>query len=98
MRRRQIVSSELFLNRVERLLRLALARDDAERPVGNLLAAGEPFVRPGEKNRSGKTAFHHAVDVPAKHFRLLLLRMPDRVHAEFAQDKRMLASEILQPQ
>ena len=98
MRRSRIVSSELFLNRVERLLRLALPRDDAERPVRNFLAAREPFVRPGEKNRSGKTAFHHAVDVPAKHFGLLLLRMPDRVHAEFTEDKRMFAGEILQPQ
>src|SRR5215510_13857005 len=98
MRRSRIVSSELFLNREERLLRLALARDDAECPVRNFLAAGEPFVRPSEKNRSGKTAFYHAVDVPAEHFRLLLLRMADRVHAEFAQDKRMLAGKILQPQ
>src|SRR5215475_4604189 len=98
MRRSRIVSTELFLNRIERLLRLAVARDDTESPVRNLLPARKPFVRPGEKNRSGKTAFHHAVDVPAEHFGLLLLRMPDRVHAEFAQDKRMFAGEILQPQ
>src|SRR4051812_20558341 len=82
MRRSRIVSSELFLNRVERLLRLALPRDEAECPVRNFLAAGEPFVRPGEKNCSGKTAFHHAVDMPAEHLGLLLLGMPDRVHAE----------------
>src|SRR6267154_3809330 len=36
--------------------------------------------------------------MPTEHFGLLLLRMPDGVHAEFAQDKRMLAGEILQPQ
>ena len=81
--------------RVERLLRLALTRDEAKRPVRNFLAAREPFVRPGEKNRSGKTAFHHAVDVPAEHFGLLVLGMPDRVHAEFTEDERMLAGEIL---
>src|SRR5437870_7546898 len=98
MRRDRIVSSELFLNRVERLLRLALPRDDAECPVRNFLTARKPFVCPSEKNRSGETAFHHAVDVPAKHFGLLLLRMPERVHAEFTEDKRVFAGEILQPQ
>src|SRR6516164_4696108 len=96
MRRSRIVSAELFLNRVKRFLWLALACDDTERPIRNFLAASEPFVRPGEKNRSGQTALHHAVDVPTKHFGLLLLRMPDRVHAELAEDKRMFPSEILQ--
>src|SRR5262249_4384141 len=80
------------------LFRFALARDDAERPVRNFLAASEPFVRPGEKNRSRETAFHHAVDVPAEHFGLLFLRMPDRIHPEFTEDEWMLAGEILQPQ
>src|SRR6516164_5440609 len=83
---------------MKRLFWLALARDDAERPIRNFLAAREPFVRPGEKNRSSQTAFHHAVDVPAKHFGLLLLRVPDRVYPEFTEDERMLAGEILQPQ
>src|SRR4029079_2896890 len=82
MRRSRIVSSELFLNRVERLLRFAFPRDEAECPVRNFLAAGEPFVGPGEKNCSGKTAFHYAVDVPAKHLGLLLLGMPGSGHAE----------------
>ena len=86
------------MNRVERLLRFALPRDEAERPIRNFLAAREPFVRPGEKNRSGQTAFHHAVNVPAEHFGLLVLRMPDRVHAELTKNKRMFAGEILQPQ
>src|SRR5262249_34259122 len=81
---------------MERLFRPALARDDAKRPIRNFLPAGEPFVRPGEKNRSSQTALHHAVDMPAKHFGLLLLRMPDRVHPEFSEDERMFAREILQ--
>src|SRR5436190_1409110 len=98
MRRSRIIPSELLLNRVERLLRLALPRDDAERPVRNFLASRKPFIRPGEKNRSGQTAFHHAVNVPAEHFGLLVLRMPDRVHAELTKNKRMFAGEILQPQ
>src|SRR6516165_10081133 len=98
MRRSRIVSAELFLNRVERLLWLAVARDDTESPIRNLLPTRKPFVSPGEKNRSGQAAFHHAVDVPAEHLRLLLLRMPDGVHAELAEDKRMFPSEILQSQ
>src|SRR5215211_245754 len=98
MRRNRIIGSELLLNRVERLLRLALPGDDAECPVGNFLAARKPFVCPGEKNRSGKTGFHYAVDVPTKHFGLLLLRMANGVHAEFTEDERMFAGEILQPQ
>src|SRR5207245_3443868 len=97
MRRDRIVSSELFLNRVERLLRLALPRDDAECPVRNFLTARKPFVCPSEKNRSGETAFHHAVDVPAKHFGLLLLRVPGRVHAGFTEAKRVFGGEILRP-
>ena len=86
------------MNRVERLLWLALPRDNPERPVRNFLASRKPFIRPGKKNRSGQTAFHHAVNVPAEHFGLLVLRMPDRVHAELTKNKRMFAGEILQPQ
>ena len=36
--------------------------------------------------------------MPAEHFRLLILRMPDRVHAEFTKNERLLAREILQSQ
>src|SRR5438445_13879194 len=63
MRQNRIGRSELLLNCVERLLRLALARDDAECPICNLLAPGEPFVRPREKNRACQTAFYNAVDM-----------------------------------
>src|SRR5205814_6717097 len=98
MRRSRIVPAELFLNRVERLLRLALPRDYAKCPLRDFLTARKPFVRPGEKNRSGQAAFHNAVNVPAEHFGLFVLRMPDRVHTEFTEDERMLAGEILQPQ
>ena len=98
MRQGRIVVPQFFCKRIERLLRFALARDDAKCPVCNFLAAREPFIRPREKNGSSQAAFYHAVHMPAEHFGLFLLRMPDCVHAEFAQDKRMLAGEILQPQ
>src|SRR5437667_9222198 len=92
------VASQLFCKRVERLLGFAFARDDTECPVCNFFTAGEPLIRPREKNGSSQTAFYHAIDVPTEHFGLFVLRMPDGVHAEFAQDEGMLAGEILQPQ
>src|SRR5206468_1844770 len=84
--------------RVERFLWFALPCDDPKCPVCNFLAASKPFVSPGKKNRSGKATFYDAIDVPTEHVGLLVFRMPDRVHAEFPKDKRMLTSEILEPQ
>ena len=98
MRQAGAVSPQFFFKRVEGLLGFALPRDDAKCPVCDFLAAGEPFIRPCEKNGSSQAAFYHAIDVPSEHFGLFVLRMPDGVHAEFAQDKRMLPGEILQPQ
>ena len=98
MRQARAVSPQFFCKSIKRSLRFALSRDDAKCPVCNFLAAGEPFIRPCEKNGSSQTAFYHAIDVPTEHFGLFFLRMPDGVHAEFPQDKRMLAGEILQPQ
>ena len=40
---------------------------------------------------------HHAFEMPAEHFGLLLFRMANRVHAEFAEDERLVFREILQP-
>src|SRR5207253_7021794 len=80
------------------LFRFALARHDPASPVRHFVAAGKPFVRPGNQDCSSQSAFGHALDVPADHFRLLILRMSDRVHAELAQNERTLASEILQAQ
>ena len=97
MRQRCIILPKLGAQSKECLLRLAPPGHDSKRPIGDLLIAGEPFVRPGKKNRPGKTALYHAIDVPAEHFSLLFLRMPDRVHAEFPEDKRALFSQILQP-
>src|SRR5207245_10583148 len=67
-------------------------------PVRHFVAAGKPFVRPGKQDCPSQSAFGHALDVPAEHFRLLILRMSDRVHAELAQNERTLAGEILQAQ
>src|SRR5258708_39193498 len=98
MRQNRIGRPKLLLNRVERLLRLALARDDAECPICNLLAPGEPFVRPREKNRACQTAFYNAVDMPAEHFGLLLLRMAGWFPAEFTQGEPVPPGRIYEPQ
>ena len=76
----------------------AIAPNESERPVGDLLFAGVPFVGPGEKNRSGQTAAHDAVDVPAEHFGLLVFAVANRVHPEFAEHERFFFRQILQSQ
>ena len=92
MRQSRILLTKSSFQRVERFLGRPLARDDPKRPIANILPASKPFVRPRKKDGSGETTFHHAVNVPTEHFRLLFLRMADRVHAEFAKDERAFFS------
>src|SRR2546423_12489782 len=98
MRQGGVVLAEFVPKEKEGLLWFALARDKPERPVGDLLPAGEPFVSPGKENSAGQTAFHHAVDMPAEHCGLLILGVANRVHPEFAEDERTILGEILQAQ
>src|SRR5258708_8827680 len=98
MRQSRIVLTELVAQRGEDFFRFALAGYDPESPVRHFVAAGKPFVRPGKQDCPSQSAFGHALDVPAEHFRLLILRMSNRVHAELAQHERTLAGEILQAQ
>src|SRR5437763_14340534 len=95
MRRSRIVPAELFLNRVERLLRRALPRDYAKCPLRDFLTARKPFVRPGEKNRSGQAAFHNAVNVPADQFGRVVLPMPERDQTQTAQEERGFSGHVL---
>src|SRR5438477_4088843 len=81
---------------MERLLWLSIASDQPERPIRNFLLAAVPFVGPGKVNRTGESAFDHAVDMPTQHICLFVLTVPDRVHPKFAKNKRMLLGEILQ--
>ena len=41
---------------------------------------------------------HHAVDMPAEHFRLLLLGVANRIHPELAEDQRFFLGQVLQAQ
>src|SRR5205807_2413897 len=98
MRQGGVVLAELVPQEKERLLWFALARDQTERPISDLLSAGEPFIGPSKEDRPGQPAFHDAVDVPAEDVGLLVLRVADGVHAEFAEDERAIFGEILQAQ
>ena len=95
--RHRRLAREFFLQRVKRLFRIALARHQTERPVRDFRAAGEPFIRPRKHNRPRRAAAHDALHMPAEHLRLLVLGVADRVHAEFAEDQRLVLREILQP-
>src|SRR5689334_23943781 len=81
---------------MQRFFWLSITSDHSKRPIRDFLLAGVPFVGPGKEDCAGESAFNHAIDMPAQHFRLFLLGVPDRVHPEFAKDKRALFGEILQ--
>src|SRR5207248_9168540 len=94
----RIVLAKFIVERVESFLWLAFASHDAESPVRYFVAAGKPFVCPGKQDGPGQAAFRHALDMPAEHFRLLVLRMANRIHPELPQDEGTLTGEILQAQ
>ena len=77
---------------------LPIARDKSECPISDFLFAGVPFIGPGKENGASESAFHHAVDMPAEHFGLLIFAVSNCVHPEFAQNERPLFDEILQTQ
>ena len=98
MRQRGIVLAKFFPECGESFFRLALARNNSKGPIGDFLLTGEPFVRPGKENCSGQTALHHTIDMPAEHFGLLLLRMPDCVHPKLTQNQWPFFRQVLQSQ
>src|SRR6476620_1476977 len=81
---------------MQRFFWLSIASDQSECPIRDFLLAGVPFVGPRKEDCAGQSAFNYAIDMPAQHVRLLVLSVPDRVHPEFAKDKRTLLGEILQ--
>ena len=95
VRENGVVLPEFFAQSMKRFFWLPIARDEPERPIGDLLLAGVPLVGPGKENGAGESTFNHAIDVPAQHFGLLILAVPDRVHPEFAKDERTFFGEIL---
>ena len=92
----RLVSGEEGFDPGVGFLRLPLARDQTEGPIGDFLATAEPFVGPRVNDRSGQPAAHHALDVPGDHFRLLVFAVADGVHAEFPEHERTVLREVLQ--
>ena len=93
-----VAAAPFFPERTEGELGHPLAGDQAERPVRDVHAAGEPFVGPRVDDRPRQPAAHDALDVPGEHVSLFLLGMADRVHAELAHDAGLVVGEVLQAQ
>ena len=95
-RRDRLGTGEFFLQNAERFLRRAVARDEAEFPIQNLVPAGEPLVGPRKENRAGGAAFDHDIEMPVEHLGLHVLALAHRIEAEFAEDHRLVFRQILQ--
>ena len=59
----------------ERRFRPALAVDEAERPILDQMAAGEPFVGPGKDESAGDPRLERGADLPGQDPLLALLRL-----------------------
>ena len=68
-------------DRLERLLRLALAVDEPEGPVVDLEAAAVPLVGPGEHERARAAGGERGAHLPVERARLRGLAVPERVEA-----------------
>src|SRR5207248_9460145 len=96
VRKNGVVLPEFFAQRMKSFFWLPIARDKSDCPITDLLSAGVPLVGPGKENGTSKSAFDHAIDMPAQHFGLIALAMPDRVHPEIAKNDRTISSKTLQ--
>jgi len=74
----------------------AVACDEAEGPIGDIEAAGEPLVGPGEEDGAGGAAADDAIEVPIEDGGLHFLALADGVEAEFAHDQGLVAGEVLE--
>ena len=91
----QLLAVDVGHGLVGRLL-LAHLGHDAELPVLDQVAAGEPFVGPGEDHGAGHAQFKGGVQLPGQGLGHMLLVVADGVHAEFGQDQRQFAGHVLQ--
>src|SRR5262249_45933272 len=81
---------------VVRRLRRAVGPGDAEGPVLDRAAAGVPVVRPGEEEGAGQAYQRGRAHVAGEEAGLLRFAVPERVHAELAEDERLVADQVLQ--
>ena len=80
-----------------RRLEAALAIDQAERPVVDVVAAAPPFVGPGERDGAARAFLERGADVHRRDCRLAVFAFADRVGARLGQQQRLVAGDVLQP-
>ena len=75
----------------------AVPVDEAKGPILDQMAAGEPFVGPGEDKGSRDAGLEGGVHLPGQHLALPLLPLAEGIDAEFGQDQRLVDRDVVQP-
>src|ERR1051325_4992190 len=97
MRQRKIRSgSEELLNFFEGGLWFAIKCGQAERPIGNLIAAAIPIVGEAIQNDSGESAAKGGFNLPRQNFRLRFFAFANGVDACFPENERLGIGDHLQ--
>src|SRR6202008_4587867 len=84
-------ASESLADRVEVALADTFALHQAEGPLGDLGAAGMPFVREREHDEAREPELEGRARLPREEFGLMLLALADGVHPGFAEHQRPFA-------
>src|SRR5262245_61435397 len=69
---------------------------DAERPVRDRMAARVPVVGPGKDKSAGEAAENPLAEMSGQKPGLFQLAMPERVHAQLAQQQRPVADQVVE--
>ena len=88
---------ERLADRGQRLLRGAVAVDQAEGPVVDLEPAAVPLVRPGEHEHAGAAGGEGGPDLPVERRACASSRVAQRVEAGLGDDERPVAGDVLEP-
>ena len=90
-------AAENVLHGRERRLGPAVAPDQAEGPIRDVVAMGEPLVGEAEDHRAGQSLIEDGGELRGENLGLLLAgALAEGVHAVFAQDQRLFAGDVLQ--
>ena len=84
-------------HRPEGRLRHAIAIDQSESPILDLMTAREPLVGPGEDERAGDAHIEGGADLPGQDLRLRVLALAEGIDAELGQHQRPIDGKVLQP-
>src|SRR6266850_1478085 len=87
---------EYLADDLESRLRLALARNDAELPIINVVASTKPFISPGKNEKTGAAAGKNGARLPFEHPSLRGLAIAQAVQTNFSHHERTFVREILQ--